>query len=274
MIRIKNEKDAKNLPHLISFIQSDGDDKTLDFESLSPVERAFIKSVMKEPPKKLTKEDVMYVLTKGGVIEYPDLPPCIIRAAENKDRECLDEILSFFKTYGDELLDGVLWKMGVYNLNNYTVTKEEVRIRIKGLPAFKCPSERPKCLQKYCDLRLCFMFGDPIKKLKRAIEDVMFTPKNTLPPTADVVVKLKTGKVIEVRDHIYYHHNPTPFWSHVAEMILEELNEEIGLVLVSKEEFAGWLHDYALARYVLEHADEFDEMFIEKAKEVLKNVAE
>jgi len=131
-----------------------------------------------------------------------ELPPCIKAAVTMRDLDALDDILSFFRTFGDEKLEPVLWSIGYLTLDNYEQKKQTAISMMRTAPLFPCPKQKPETLAKYCDEKTC-PYNDPFSVFKALVKDVR-TEKGFSISDRYLIVELTSGHVYRLGPYTYH----------------------------------------------------------------------
>lgn len=152
------------------------------------------------------------------------LPPCVKKAISVRDKEVLDEVFSFLRSYADdEAREAVLWGIGYYDLSNYQQRKLTAEAQINSAPFFICSIiEKPEHLSKYCtpeDEKTCPL-RDDLTKLDMLIESVYLYHEEGR-SYATLEVDLKDGTTFRRVNGTYGLLNPAPFWEVSAERFIE-----------------------------------------------------
>lgn len=208
----KDPFEPKILSELIDILK---EKKKVSWSELSPVHRAYLIS-------KNLKKDIIELQDIHDLIDsnkFDGIPPCIRRAVTKKDMDVLDEIFSYFHTYGCEKMEPVLWSIGYFSFNNYAQKKLSAMAMVKGARHFPCtPIERPPNLSKYCPGKC--LLQDPKFRLDLMIEEVTLD-RSELPLSANITIKLKDGSVFKIDNMTFIPTNTAPFFLTVARQFLK-----------------------------------------------------
>ena len=146
------------------------------------------------------------------------LPPCIRRAVESKDEDAFEEILAYFKTYGTEHLDAVMWSLGKYTIDTYSTRRLTILSQVQSAGHFPCtPVEKPPMLSKYCtpeDAMQCPLVN-PTTRVKMMVEQVLVEPGD-YSMSATAIIKLKDGNTFVDENITFYPNAPILFFTVVA----------------------------------------------------------
>ena len=176
-----------------------------------------------------------------------DLPPCIKKAVVARDKDALDEVFSYLKSFADEKTrDAVLWSIGYYDLSNYQQRKLTAEAQIKSAPFFVCtPLEKPEHLSKYCtpeDEKTCPL-RDPVRKFRALVEEVTleYFPVRS---AANLTIRLRDGTAFVRRNAVYHPVNDTAFWDYSLDRFLDWYSDTHGrkfpdFVVPKKAELKG-----------------------------------
>ncbi len=190
-----------------------------------------------------------------------ELPPCIRKAVAARDKDALDEVFSFLRSFADdETREAVLWSIGYYDLGNYRHRKLTAEAQIRGAPFFVCtPLEKPEHLKKYCtpeDEATCPL-RDPVKKFSVLIESVYleYRPRYA---TANFEVRLRDGTAFTRRNAHYHPFNDATFWEFTVQRFMEWYEKT---------------HHGEFADVVYPDAPDLKRIFMDKLRVVVRNDA-
>lgn len=142
-----------------------------------------------------------------------NLPPCIKRIVASKDLTYLDEIMSYFHTFGTEGFEPVLWSIGYLTLDSYDQKKSSAIGMMKAAEPLVCPLKVQEPLKKFCgDCPL----RQSIKWLDRAVKQVYLTP-GVIPTSRVLVVEMHDGLIYHSGDFAFNPTNTSIFLSNVAQ---------------------------------------------------------
>jgi hypothetical protein len=206
-----------------------GDRDRARWGELRPETRAYLKSLAGKfkdvgTDDEVSRADVLEPLMEKIEAEvWTGLPPCIRRAVAVRDRTTIDEIFSFFHTYGTEKADAVLWSIGYYTLDSYDQKKLTAEAQIRTAPHFPCtPLEKPRTLSKYCPGR-CPLRDHTFRA--NLIVDKVYMVYNKPRRTATVTVHLRDGTAFVLRNIHYNSNNLDDVLRRLAEEFLAWYSE-------------------------------------------------
>jgi len=166
------------------------------------------------------------------------LPPCIRAAVAARDLDALEDILSFFRTFGDEKLEPVLWSIGYLTLDNYEQRKQTAISMLRSAPLFPCPKQKPEHLGEYCDEEAC-PYRDPFEVFKALIKDVWIEDGFSVSDKR-LVVALKSGHVYRLGPYTYHPFETPLFFVLNARELVERMHKD-GFPLLDHQKVAGYL---------------------------------
>lgn len=235
-----DDSDAKIISELLNLLKKKGE---LKWVELGPVHRAFLKSHF-ITKYKITPKDIYTMVARQS---FPGIPPCIKIATSMRDMDALDEIFSYFHTYGTEKLEPVLWTIGYLTLDNYEQKKLTALAQIQNVKHFPCtPVEKPPILSKYCPGEC--PLKDPVFRLELMIEEISLT-NGDYRLSANLTIKLKDGSVFQVRNMTFIPTNTTPFFTMVARQFSKWFSkthhgvEYPDFIAMSEAELANFLRE-------------------------------
>jgi len=179
------------------------------------------------------------------------LPPCIKDAVVMKDLDALEDILSFFRTFGDEKLEPVLWSLGYFTLDTYEQRKQTALAMLRSAPFFPCPlGKRPEHLGKYCtdERRRHCPYANPGEAFRLMLKDA-WLERGPLPVSRYLVVKI-AGMTLRLGPFTYNPMTPATFFVVAARYLLEELKAADMDIPVPEREVAGYLLYYIYRDYL------------------------
>lgn len=182
-----------------------------------------------------------------------ELPPCIRDAVAARDVDALDDLLSFFRTFGDEKLEPVLWSLGYFTFDTYEQRKRGIRAMLNTAPLFPCPfGGKPERLKKYCteERRAKCPYANPSEAFRRMIEGARLE-KGLLPVSRYLVVEFHFA-TLRLGPFTYNPANPATFFVVAARYLLEELRARGINLAVSEREVAGYLLYYIYKDFLAE----------------------
>jgi len=179
-----------------------------------------------------------------------NVPPCVRALIKTEGAEALDNILSYYRTFGTDGLEPVLWEVGYFTLDTYAQRREAVRQLLTTVPPALCFSDKvPDGLKancsKDCPLR------NPKVWLARAVKSAKLSP-GLIPVSRVLTVEMHDGSVFVSSDTVFSVTDPLLFLQNVAEEFIDWFEARYGVTftvpvddvaLVFKEKLWGGLND-------------------------------
>ncbi len=181
------------------------------------------------------------------------VPECIKDAVSARDLDALDDILSFFRTFGQEKLESALWSLGYLSFDNYEQRKQTALAMLRSTPLFPCPfGGRPEELGRYCteERRKVCPFADPRKAFRLMLRDV-WVEKGPLPVSRFLVVEFHFG-TLRLGPFTFNPTNPAVFFLVASRYLLEELARRGVRLNLTATEVAEYLLYYIYRDYLSE----------------------
>ncbi len=173
-----------------------------------------------------------------------ELPECIKDAISARDTEALDDLLSFFHTFGDEKLEPALWSLGYYSFDTYEQRKRGIRAMLNTAPLFPCPfGAKPEHLGKYCmeeRWKTC-PFRDPYEAFKRMLKDARLE-RGEIPVARYLVVEFHFGLTLRLGPFNYNFRQPQVFFVVASRYLLDELWARGIRLPLTRTDVAGYLY--------------------------------
>jgi len=143
------------------------------------------------------------------------IPPCIKAAVAARDIDALDEIFSYFHTYGTKNMEPVLWSIGYFTFDNYNNKKLTAKTLIRSSSNFLCTIlEKPAYLSKYCP-GSCPLRTNPKLRLIMMIKSIEIS-RGDYTASATLTIRLNDGSTFVARNMAFYPTDTTPFFKTVA----------------------------------------------------------
>jgi len=172
-----------------------------------------------------------------------ELPECVKNAISARDTEALDDLLSFFHTFGDEKLEPALWSLGYYSFDTYEQRKRGIRAMLNTAPLFPCPfGAKPEHLKKYCneERRKACPFADPFEAFKRMLKDARLE-RGEIPVARYLVVEFHFGPTLRLGPFNYNFRQPQVFFVVASRYLLDELWRRGVKLPLRQRDVAGYL---------------------------------
>jgi len=172
-----------------------------------------------------------------------ELPECIKDAISARDEEALDDLLSFFRTFGSEKLEPTLWSLGYYSFDTYEQRKRGIQAMLSTAPLFSCPfGAEPEHLKKYCteERRKACPYANPFEAFKRMLKSAHLE-RTDLPVARYLVVEFRFGLTLRLGPFNYNFRHPQVFFVNAARYLIDELWSRGIRLPLRRTDVAGYL---------------------------------